>query len=273
LFGNIVVVSRTQIQESYPTWANVMRLFWLLVFGGAGALWLWRLVRIRRLEATEARSAAACLGLALVTVANVAFFEGGIANLRRSLTYGAFLLIPFAFIVLRQLGRQRRRTAVLGIGLLLILLAPASFFGIGFNAPRWIYYNIESVSGRWVRSAYGRGAGLEIYADVPVFWNLQLDVPDAVYVLPRSFLRFEHPEDPDVVWQALGEVIAEFGVAPRSGKLAIFVYSSKMPLYTGQIYGISPIDARWDRLNQQASAESSEVYDNGAIRIYAREGP
>lgn len=271
LFGDLLNVSSIQLREAFPAWANVTRVFWLcFLFAGPGVLWLWFLKRARRLEGTEAGLVAAYLGFVVVSIAIIVLATGGIPNLRRSFTYGAFLTVPLWFAWLPYVAARGRQLILAGMGVLFVIFSVPSFLGIGFNVPRVTFYGIEYEPGRWIRATYGTGEALEIFADVPVYWTVSFSVPDAVYTLPRSFLDFEHPQDPNVVWQALDELQRRFEEAPRSRTLGLLVYSTKTAVYTGGIYSISPHDTRWELVARRLAADNLEVYDDGVTRIYAR---
>jgi hypothetical protein len=271
--GNSLNVSQAQFGETLPIWLTGVRLTWLILIFVVGAiLWTKEVGYLRRPSSVRVPSTLliAYFAFVLVSVAIVILTEGGVANARRSLTYGGFLSVPFLLMLMQRGSLVVRAFLLRGLVLVVVALSLPSFLGIGFNIPRWAYYNVEYSPGAWINSLYGTGKGLDIFADVPVFWAVSLSVTDARFHIERSFLEFEHPEEQAVVWKAFDELLDRYHHSRPDASDALFVYSPKMALYSGSIYGISPNHPGWRAILLRLRESNNQIFDVGPIQVFSR---
>jgi hypothetical protein len=269
LFGSGLSRGQAQFGESIPLWIRGPRLFWFaLLYASPGLLWLWSLTRVRRLGPTWIRLVAAYSGLAMLTVATSLSLKGGAAELRRSLTYGAFLGIPFGFLLLRQYKPLVTRVAMLGMASLLVLLSLPSFLGNALGIATWTFYDSEYATGAWVQSIYGTGKGLNIFVTHYVSVPVQFYLTDATATSDRqthAYVSF----DEEGVWQSMDEFLDKFDRFSQSGGVGLFIYSPKMALYTATIFGISPGHPRRRDMTDRLSRQNHRIYDNGRLIAYS----
>jgi hypothetical protein len=273
LFRNSVNVSQLQFGEALPVWVTGVRLTWFVLIYGVGAvLWAREVSRLRRPPGAgvSVTLVGVYLAFVIVSMAIVGLTEGGVANARRSLTYGGFLSVPFL------LWQMQKGTPLMGALLLrgLVLVTTAlslpSFLGQGLNIPRLAYYDVEYAPGAWINSLYGTGKGLDIFADVPVFWAVSLYATEATFHIERSFLEFEHPEEQAVVWKSFDELLDRYEHSHQESGATLFVYSLKMVLYSGSIYGISPTHPGWGAIVSRLQENNNQIFDAGPIQVFSR---
>ncbi len=273
LFRNSLNVSQLQFGEALPSWVTGVRLTWLTLIYGVGAvLWMREVSRLRRPPGVgvPVTLKVAYLAFVIVSVAIVGLTEGGVANARRSLTYGGFLSVPFLLWHMQKSSRFVGALLLRGLVLVTTVLSLPSFLGQGLNIPRLAYYDVEYTPGAWLNSLYGTGKGLDIFADVPVFWAVSLHATEATFHVERSFLVFEHPEEQAVVWKSFDDLLDRYQHSRQDISAPLFVYSLKMALYSGSIYGISPTHPRWGAILSRLQENNNQIFDAGPIRVFSR---
>jgi hypothetical protein len=273
LFRNGLNVSQLQFGEALPAWVTGVRLTWLiLIYGVAVVLWAREAYRLWRPSGTgvPVMLVGAYLALVIASMAIVGLSEGGLANARRSLNYGGFLSVPFLLWQMQKSVPFVRPLLLRGLVVVTAALSLPSFLGHGLNIPRLAYYEVEYAPGTWLSSVYGTGKGLDIFSDVPVFWAVSLYATEATFHVERSFLDFEHPEEPAVVWKAFDELLDRYHRSRQDAGVALFVYSPKMALYSGSIYGIPPNHPGWGAILSRLRENNNQIFDAGPIQVFSR---
>lgn len=250
-------VRKANISEAVPLWANITRLFWLVLIYGVGLLfWLRNMVRIRKLSWVEGKEVGGLLGIiALTIVATIASEQG--SQFHRILMYGPFFTIP---IILRPLLRMLKpeKFLIILISLFLILSLP-SFFAHNDRISIDAWYPQDFTPAQFLESSYGKGESLHVFS----FGN-------TIVPFQYEMLYIKHKEEGWVLgeeeaWRRMGEVITAFENFKAEG--ALFAFSRRPMGFYERDFGMSSVDPRWEAFELSLQSKN-KIYDNSWVQLY-----
>lgn len=266
--AGVFTAAQSNFGESAPRWYSLTRLLWLvLLYAVGGLIWLWSLVKFRRLGPTETRLAAGLSGLVLMNVLGSLVSPRGFGELLRGLTYAPFFTAPFLLLFLHQLKARVRKAALLGLAAVLFALSLPTFLAADLRISILTPYQTEYSVGEWLQSIYGTGRGLNVFLTHPIFGTTLFYLLDATYLTDREAESSGYTRESR--WQAMDELLVQFERSSQGGKSGLFIHSPRMAVVTWMNFGIPVDHPRWGEMTDWLSRRSNGVYHNGPIRIYA----
>jgi hypothetical protein len=268
-FGRGFIVMRANVGDRIPSWIGLPRLFLTVLSYGAGSLlWLSSLIGFRKLGTTERQLSAAFSGFVLLTVTIFLLYPGGLSDLRRPLAFGMLLPLPFLLLFLQRRTSSIRRMAVIGLTIVLLVVSFPAFLSNHLKVATEVFHGYEFAGGRWLRTLYGGGKGLDIFASLNESTSIQFYLTDAQIVTERSISEYSSPDEKGL-WQATGELLERYESSSRSGNPGFFVQTPKLALYSAHLFGIPEDHPKWREMIDRLSEGNRRVYDNGALQVFA----
>lgn len=274
--------TQTHLGERAPLWASLTRSFWLLVtYATGGVLAAVNLTRVRRLGWTEMIETGGLVGVIIFCIIVQLLAPGG-SQYYRVLMYSHIFTVPIALRFLSRLGAQnkgvtqlryshpfskwfqpsrwRRLGLALGLILLLVLAFP-TFLAHHDQVSTYNVYRYEYANGEFLRSTYGKGEGLTVFASGLTISALKHSMSEASY----QGGRFEVITNEDVLWRLENEMVTDF--FEMSSPKRVFVFTEKHTFSGWRLFGIEPTHPKWLEL-QQRLQNANRIYDNWHGKMY-----
>jgi len=264
------IVARPNIGIEVPLWANITRLFWLiLVFICGTLLGLVNIVKIKKLSWLQRREAGALFGIILLTA--IAILPLGGVQYYRFLMYGSFFTTPILLRFLASLGKGKQEifNKIDVVALLIMLffaLSLPTFLAYNDRINIDTYYPYELSVGGFLSSVYGKGDGVTIYVDGST-------APIVGYYMPSSHFRTEvawsYVKSKEEVFQSIDNWLLNFLATKNDiGQHDIMLlFSKRLPIPYERDLGINSTDPYWNQLKYKLQYVN-RVYDNQHVQIY-----
>jgi len=261
-------VGQSNFGESAPFWYSLIRWIWLgLLYVAGGLLWLWSLIKLRRLGLIQSQLIAALFGLALLSLISSMISPRGFAELLRALTYIPFFTLPLLILFLLRFKPAVTKVVLVGLSLLIVLLSLPSFLANNSRINSDATHGIEFSTGEWLHSLYGTGDRLSIFATASTYQPVQFYLSDASYSAERQTHEFEDWTE-DSLWLAMDEFQDRFKQSTQDERVTIYIHSPKEALQRSMTFNVPYDHPRWGALSAELSANYDMVYNNGPIQIY-----
>jgi hypothetical protein len=255
-------VAKTFAGAEVPLWVRTLRISWLVfIFAPAGTGLVLSLTRIRELTNEEAEATAAFIGIAIYSGILVLMSPGG-HQYYRFLYLGG---LPAVLFTLKLLIEPRFSLPWLHrilVAMLIVLFVP-TLLAHNPNVETSAWYPQEVSASRFLRTTYGDGTRLTLFADSDTAYLFLAQMPETTYIRINETGLIRSKE---ALIDDIGNLVDLFqrGREPRPG---VFVNSPRFSFRFGQLLGIKLTDSVWTDLKATLS-QTNKIYDNAFSTVY-----
>ncbi len=266
----VATIGAANFGPSAPAWYSWTRLLWLcLLYAAGGLAWLWFLKIHFRLKPNEGRLVGAFGGLGLLSLLSGLVSPRGFGELLRGLTYVPFFTTPFLFIFFMRLGPRVTQVALPGIAVVFALFSFPTFLGDNRLININMQHQVEFAQAEWLQSLYGTGEGLNIFGG-----GSSAYVADLYYLTGANYTGIVETESSgysaEMRRKGMDDLLTLY--SQRSKEVfthSFFVHSPSIAVESYMTLGLPLNDPLWLNMIERLSRENEQVYDNGALVVYA----
>ncbi len=258
-FTWLLNISRANTGSEVPLWANVTRIFWIVLILGVGlVLALRSALKIRKVHLLEKNLLVWIVGVVIFGVTAIFVSSGG-SQWHRLLIYLPFFTVPLILITFYK--KAWFKFLVVAV---LIAFSFTTFLANNSRATYLAQYPTEIAAGEFVSSCYGQGNNLHIYS---TYWSetfANLDVGNASVSIEGGGAY----DSVDAFWQKMNRLLLDFRGVQASGQDPIFVYSDKFEMSAQHLLGILPDDPAWSNFEGNLSRDN-QVFSNENVVLFS----
>jgi len=264
------LMQEANVGERLPLWANIPRLsWWVLIYGFGSILGLWNMLRLKKLSPMEKRVTGVLLGVIMISAVSTLASPGG-ARFDTYILYAAFAAVPILLWFLLSLRNHIKKYALGSLVALFFVLSFPTFLShnnmIEFDA----WYPYEHASGKFMKSTWSEGEGLQIFGGDWIILLTPYYVPEAGRVATRSVLEMK---DEAGLWAEMNSLATGFEEQTGHPEDFVFVWSRRLMLPYQHFFEIAPEHPNWQEVRDRLSSQNG-IYDNGNVELFGlvREG-
>jgi hypothetical protein len=249
---------KANVGETFPEWANLIRLYWwALIFGLGTILALVHLFRLKRLTYDEKLVTGGLIGVIFLTIGTTLATPGG-ERFVHFLQYAAFFTIPALVTFLLNIDKRIKGYGFTALVIVSVVIALPTFFvfnnKIGSDPVH--VYDYEPM--QFLGSTLGNNNNIVLFNSYGAAYYY---LPDAQY--PSEMNGYYTEES---FWQTIDEGVQVFLQKDRN---AVYIINPQTKLTSEIISGISVNDPGWQKLEQMLETGHAKlIYNNEYVQLW-----